>query len=68
MICTEKLLEGNELRYESENINFTLALTKYAFLRFHRGLAGTGASVATSGAARGGAGVDPLSVRSPALA
>lgn len=48
----EKLREGIELRYESENINFTLALTKCAFLRFHlvRGLAVELESVATRGA------------------
>lgn len=60
----EKLREVIELNYESENTNFTLTLTKCAFLRFHRVRALAGASVAT----RRDAGVDPLSVRSPALA
>lgn len=32
----EKLYKGDEPLYESENINFTFALTKCTFLRFHR--------------------------------
>lgn len=45
------------IRYESENINFTLALTKRAFLCFHRvsgqlAVSLVRASVATSGAGR----------------
>lgn len=36
IVTTRKLLGVNQLHYESENINFTLELTKCAFLCFHR--------------------------------
>lgn len=41
VIIQKKLRKVNKLYYESETKNFTLALTKCAFLRFHyvRGLA-----------------------------
>lgn len=55
--CMGQLSEVIELHNESENINFTLALTKCAFLCFHRqsrrrSASPMWASVATSGAGR----------------